>query len=93
LATPVASVPEELVSGPLRGADPVQPLPGVGVGAVVGVAVGAVVGVAVGPAVGVAVGLAVGDGDGLGVLVPPLSVSAVESMKKSVARLPPCLDV
>ena len=42
---------------------------------------------------GVAVGLAVGDGDGLGVLVPPLSVSAVESTKKSVARRPVWFEV
>ena len=50
---------------------------------------GAVVGVGV--AVGFAV--AVGVGEGVGVAVPPLSVSAVESMKKSVAREPVCFAV
>src|ERR1700677_4071677 len=67
LAPPVASVPSEFVSGPLSGAEPLHPEPGVDVGCAVGVAVGLAVGVAVGCAVGVAVGLAVGVAVGLAV--------------------------
>jgi hypothetical protein len=99
LATPVASVPLEFVRGPLSAAVPVQPLAGELVGDAVGEAVGDdvgdAVGLAVGEVVGLVVGLAVGDGvgDGVAVLVPPLSVSAVESMKKLVSRLPVCFEV
>src|SRR5579883_1152161 len=67
LATPVASVPYEFVSGPLSGEAPLQPLPGVDVGLAVGVGVGLAVGCDVGVAVGVGVGFGVGVGVGLGV--------------------------
>src|ERR1700744_766266 len=83
-ATPVASVPDEFVSGPLSGAELLHPAPGVEVGCAVGVAVGLAVGVAVGPAVGVsvgcavgvAVGFAVGVGAGVGVGAPDQATSS-----------------
>src|SRR5579871_4666047 len=66
-ATPVASVPDEFVNGPLSGAALLQLPLGVEVGLAVGVGVGLAVGVGVGFVVGVGVGLAVGVGVGLAV--------------------------
>ena len=69
MATPVASVPLEFVSGPLSAAAPLHAVPGELVGEVVGEVVGDVVGDADGVGLGEWVGDGVGEGvaDGFGV--------------------------